>query len=313
MCPTYAPAVVDPNDAANNVAAMCTWTQDDVFRTTTDKDGDYEFDGLTEGYYAVWFTGGGLEAANFNADGKADDDADLDNGGTVSPSSHITSVMGRSDYSTRGNSFTVYSKRAGTADVLTSLVIKGMTAAAVTAESDTTYVLGDPVIPENQADDGTDEVTGVTEAIIFAGGTVSVTAKASTGASISITATDGTDGKARGCGGGACSISFDPTDGHADAADDEDPGETTITIRVVAGNGYNDHEYTLTSITRAEPAGNTPTSIEVGGTAVQFTNGIGNASIATDATDVEVDCRPGGRTNRVGFVWWRLAHGRRGR
>ena len=279
MCPTYAPADNGPDDEAgtpDDVAAMCTWTQSDVFRTTTDKDGDYEFDGLTEGYYAVWFTGGGLRAVNLNAAGKPDDDAVLTvaGGGTVSPSSHITSVMGRSDYSTRNTSFTVYSARAGMADELTSLVITGFpTAAAVTAESDTAYSLGPAGIPAAQSEAGTDGVTGFDDDVItFAGKTANVTAKASTGARIIITAADvdadGIVGKARGCPGGACEISFNPTDGHADMDDDEDPGETTITIRVVARNGYNDHEYTVSGITRTNPVDNTPTVVTAAGTSV---------------------------------------------
>ncbi len=273
MCPTYTPGNDGPDGdegTEDDVAAMCLWTQGDVFRTTTDKTGGYEFDGLTEGYYAVWFTGGGLMAANMNADGKPDDDADLDAGGTAGAMSHITTVMGRSDYSSR-NSFTVYSARAGTADDLTELAITGFTAAAVDAESDTAYSLGDAVIREQQSDDGTDEVTGFDggdATITFAGRTANFAAKASTGASITITAADGQDGKARGCPGGACSISFDPTDGHADDDDDEDPGETTITITVTAGNGYDDHMYTVGGITRTDPADNTPDGVTAAGEAV---------------------------------------------
>ena len=277
MCPSYTPGNDGPDDQAgtdDDVAAMCPWTQGDVFRTTTDRFGGYEFDGLTEGYYAVWFTGGGLMAANVDDMGKADDDAD-----NMGASSHITSVMGRNDYSTR-NSFTVYSARAGTADDLTELAITG-----ITTDADTAVSLGTAAsLPagDDQGADGTDEITGFDGTVTFAGATANVAAKASAGASISITAADGADGKARGCSGGACSISFDGTD-------EDDPGETTITIKVTAGNGYNDHVYTVSTITRTDPAGNEPTSIEVGGTAVSFTNNIGNASIATDATNVEVD------------------------
>ena len=267
MCPSYTPGDEDNDES-------CPWTQGDVFRTTTDGFGGYEFDGLTEGYYAVWFTGGGLMAANVDDEGKADDDAD-----NMGAGSHITSVMGRNDFSTR-NSFTVYSARAGTADDLTELAITGLTAAEDTAVS-----LGTAAnIPagDDQGANGTDDVSGFNGTVTFAGATADVAAKASAGASISITAADGTDGKARGCAGGACSISFDGTD-------EDDPGETTITIKVTAGNGYDDHEYTVEGITRTDPAGNEPTSIEVGGTTVSFTNNIGNASIATDATTVEVD------------------------
>ena len=127
------------------------------------------------------------------------------------------------------------------------------------------------VIREQQSDDGTDEVTGFDggdATITFAGRTANFAAKASTGASISITAADGQDGKARGCPGGACSISFDPTDGHADDDDDEDPGETTITITVTAGNGYDDHMYTVGGITRTDPADNTPDGVTAAGEAV---------------------------------------------
>ena len=286
MCPTYTPGNDGVDGEANtedDVAAVCTWTQGDVFRTTTDKDGDYEFDGLTEGYYAVWFTGGGLRAVNLNAAGKPDDDANVEDGGDgkVSPSSHITSVIGRSDYSTR-NSFTVYSARAGTDDELTELEIRGMTAQAVTDESDTTYVLGDPTIPE-QSDQGTDEIT-VTEEITFAGKTANVTAKASTGASISITAFDGGADddpapKVRSCSGGACEISFDPT------GEDDSPGETTITIRVVAGNGYNDHEYTVTGITRVDPEGNTPAGVTAAGVTVTLATTV-NAPFGNALTSV---------------------------
>ena len=276
MCPTYTAA--DPGDADNpddDVAEVCSWTQADVFRTTTDNTGGYEFDGLTEGYYAVWFTGGGLQAANVDSDGDADDDSE-----TASPGSRITSVMGRNDYSSR-NSFTVYSARAGTADELTELAITGMTAAADTAVS-----LGEGQLPETQMEDGVDEVSGFDSGVLtFAGRTANVTAKASTGASISITAhdvLDGTAGKVRGCSGG-CEISFDPTGA------DENPGETTITIRVVAANGYNDHEYTVAGITRTDPVDNTPTSVSVGTATVDFNdNNVASADIAATATTAEV-------------------------
>ena len=276
MCPTYTAA--DPGDADNpddDVAEVCSWTQADVFRTTTDNTGGYEFDGLTEGYYAVWFTGGGLQAANVDSDGDADDDSE-----TASPGSRITSVMGRNDYSSR-NSFTVYSARAGTADELTELAITGMTAAADTAVS-----LGEGQLPETQMEDGVDEVSGFDSGVLtFAGRTANVTAKASTGASISITAhdvLDGTAGKVRGCSGG-CEISFDPTGA------DENPGETTITIRVVAANGYNDHEYTVAGITRTDPVDNTPTSVSVGTATVTFNeNNVASADIAATATTAEV-------------------------
>ena len=276
MCPTYTAA--DPGDANNpddDVAEVCSWTQADVFRTTTDNTGGYEFDGLTEGYYAVWFTGGGLQAANVDSDGDADDDSE-----TASPGSRITSVMGRNDYSSR-NSFTVYSARAGTADELTELAITGITTAADTAVS-----LGEGQLPETQMEDGVDEVSGFDSGTLtFAGKTANVTAKASKGASISITAHDvlnGTAGKVRGCSGG-CEISFDPTGA------DESPGETTITIRVVAANGYNDHEYTVAGITRTDPVDNTPTSVAVGTSQVTFNdNNVASADIAATATTAAV-------------------------
>ena len=278
MCPTYTAA--DPGDANNpddDVAEVCSWTQADVFRTTTDNTGAYEFDGLTEGYYAVWFTGGGLQAANVDSDGDADDDSE-----TASPGSHITSVMGRNDYSSR-NSFTVYSARAGTADELTELAITGITTAADTAVS-----LGEGQLPETQMEDGVDEVSGFSGTLTFAGKTANVAAKASTGARIIITAHDGAldddpAPKVRGCSGGACEISFDPT------GDDESPGETTVTIRVVAANGYNDHEYTVAGITRTDPMDNTPESVSVGTATVTFNdNNVASADIAATATTAAV-------------------------
>ena len=278
MCPTYTAA--DPGDADNpddDVAEVCSWTQADVFRTTTDNTGGYEFDGLTEGYYAVWFTGGGLQAANVDSDGDADDDSE-----TASPGSHITSVMGRNDYSSR-NSFTVYSARAGTADELTELAITGITTAADTAVS-----LGEGQLPETQMEDGVDEVSGFSGTLTFAGKTANVAAKASTGARIIITAHDGAldddpAPKVRGCSGGACEISFDPT------GDDESPGETTVTIRVVAANGYNDHEYTVAGITRTDPMDNTPESVSVGTATVTFNdNNVASADITATATTAAV-------------------------
>ncbi len=283
MCPSYTPGNDDPDGDGNTddaVAAMCPWTQGDVFRTTTGSSGGYEFDGLTEGYYAVWFTGGALAAANMNADGDPDDDANLEEDGTAGATSHITPVMGRSDYSTR-NHFTVYSQRAGMDDELTELTITGMTAA-----EDTAVALGEAQLPETQMDDGVDEVSGFNGTLTFGGKTANVAAKASAGTRISITAFDGDivdDPKVRGCSGG-CEISFDPT------GDDDSPGETTITIRVVAGNGYNDHEYTVNGIMRTDPAGNTPTNVSADDDDnVTWTpGGAVNEAIATDATDIDL-------------------------
>ena len=137
-------------------------------------------------------------------------------------------------------------------------------------------------------EDGVDEVSGFSGTLTFAGKTANVAAKASTGARIIITAHDGAldddpAPKVRGCSGGACEISFDPT------GDDESPGETTVTIRVVAANGYNDHEYTVAGITRTDPMDNTPESVSVGTATVTFNdNNVASADITATATTAAV-------------------------
>ena len=266
MCPSYTPAGVDEEDAA--VAAMCPWTQGDVFRTTTSSSGGYEFDGLTEGYYAVWFTGGGLMAANMNADDEPDDDADLDGDGTAGAMSHVTSVMGRSDYSTR-NHFTVYSQRAGMGDVLATLEVTGVNAAG-----DTVDFAEDVSIEQGQ--DGTTTVT-IDATVTFASEGVTIATTQSAGASARARLTTAVSGHS------PSNLPFNATgaDGAGTAIDSD------ITLTVTAGNGYNDHDYTF-MVERTNPADNTPETVSVNGGSVTFANGVATATVAADADEAAI-------------------------
>ena len=103
---------VDGNDVVSDI---CEWGR--VMRTeSAGRGGDYEFDGLMEGYYAVWFTGGGFAAARMGTGGADDDAAE----GTE-VEMRTGSATGRNAYLV-GQDFNIYSKRASDADVLDSWV-----------------------------------------------------------------------------------------------------------------------------------------------------------------------------------------------
>ena len=117
MCEMY---TADDPDTAGDNEEHCEWG--DVIRAETDKDGDYEFDGLMEGYYAVWFTGGGLASV------RRDEDGNIDTAGeeATEVNSHIGTVMGRNQY-LAGQDFVVYNTRASEAAALDSLHVTGVT------------------------------------------------------------------------------------------------------------------------------------------------------------------------------------------
>jgi len=277
ICRTYA-AATDPDgtpDTGDETPEACNWQREDVVSTRTVRGGDYDFNGLLEGYYAVWYTGGGLAAAELDADGKPDDDAT----GNTSPTSIITSVMGRNQYST-GNDFHVYNTRAGTADELTELVVKEFQADgdSVDLDADLSTIL-------NQADSGSDNVGLTTSTIEFASGGVTIRTKQSAGASARAMLTNAVKGRS------PSNLPYNAT-GTADAGT---PIATSITVRVTAANGYNDHDYSF-GVTRTAPRNNVPESLTADGTVVTWAAGefvvetvvSGNAS-----ADIVVDLHPG--------------------
>ncbi len=268
----------DP-DASPPVVEDCNWQREDLVSTRTIKGGDFEFPGLMEGYYSVWYTGGGLTAANLDPDGKVDDDADPSSGdgSSTSPTSRITSVMGRNQYST-GNDFHVYNSRAGIAAALTSLKVEGLIAGAteatdfVTANTDLT--------PGSGA--STDLSSAVSGTVTWASKGVTITTEQSTGASASAFLTTKTAMRSPG------NLPYNATGGTASG--DLSSG---ITVRVTAANGYNDHDYTF-SVSRGAPVGNTPTSLTATGATTTNLWSAGAFVVqtlaATDATaDIVVD------------------------
>ena len=243
MCDPYNDEA-DPDEGE----VECTWSK--VYKTETDSRGDYEFDGLLEGWYEMWFTGGALKGAMEDEDGNPDDD------GTVAPLESLTADLeGRSDYNGR-NYFNVYSERADDDAELASFTVYGMDAA------------GDSIghtddLPQSGDNSVTLDVLG------FDPGTATVAATtADDNASVSVAAFDGNDpdpitdenpaAERRKCSGGVCEIAFDPTA-------DDDPGDTTIEITVTADNGYDDEVYALTGVNRGDPVGHAPSAVSVTG------------------------------------------------
>ena len=208
----------------------CEWG--DIVKMETNSKGSYEFADLMEGYYEVWFTGGGLAAANVDDKGKADDDGD-----TSGATSHTASVMGRDDYST-GNNFIIYSKRAGTADILTSLVVM-----EVDADGDSTDHADGVAIP-SQSSDGQDAVDLGGPEIDWASLGVAIETKRSSGASVSVGLTKAVPRHS------ASNLPFNVT-----GSGENQSLATEITVTVTAANGYNDHDYSF-SVSRANPVGN---------------------------------------------------------
>jgi len=277
ICRTYE-AATDPDgtpDSGDETEEVCDWQREDVVSARTVKGGDYDFNGLLEGYYAVWYTGGGLAAAELDADGKPDDDAT----GNTSPTSIITSVMGRNQYST-GNDFHVYNTRAGTADELTELVVKEFQ-----ADGDSVDLGADISGITDQSADGSDAVTLGTSSIDFASGGVTIRTKQSAGASAKAMLTTAVSKRS------PANLPYNAT-GSAAAGT---AIATEITVRVTAANGYNDHDYTF-SVERAAPRDNAPESLTADGTNVTWAAGtfvdeaVDNANASAD---IVVDLHPG--------------------
>ncbi len=270
ICGTYTPAQ-DPDGtpgSGDEIAEDCDWSREDLYSTRTAKGGDYDFNGLMEGYYSVWYTGGGLAAAELDAEGKPDDDAT----GNTSPTSIITSVMGRNQYST-GNDFHVYNTRAGTDDELTELVVKEFT-----ADGDSVDLGADISGITAQSVDGSDDVILTTTAIDFASGGVTIRTKVSRGASASAMLTTEVKGSS------PSNLPYNET-GTPTAGTDI---ETGITVRVTAANGYNDHDYTF-NVTRTSPVGNAPTSVTADGTSVTWTvGGYHDEAVDADSTTADI-------------------------
>ena len=268
-CIEYTPASDGgtPNDDSDDTDESCTWGE--VMRTeSAGRGGDYEFSGLLEGYHQVWFTGGGLVAAQL-VDGMPDDDVPAAGDPVVTTiGSHTAMVMGRDQYDT-GNDFYVYNARASTADELTELTVEEFQADGDTVD------LGADVSAITQNASGTDAVSLGTGTIEFASGGVTIDAEASQGATVraSIEADDFSVGN----------LPFNKT-GSADAGT---AIATTISVTVTAANGFNDHVYTLV-VSRAVPEGNTPTSLTANGSTVTWGDGTyHDQDIA--GTDADVD------------------------
>ena len=271
MCDTFVEGAEEDDPSTQDVdetADTCEWG--DVMRTTSaGRGGDYEFDGLLEGYYQVWFTGGGFGAANMGADGPDDDATDGTGVGL-----HTAVVMGRNQYDT-GNNFHIYNQRSGTGAMLDSLGVRGVT---TVGDTTTTDFAADQSLPTNLDSGGSDELVQVDGTVTFASGGVSIATKVSTGASAKAMLTTEVKGRS------VSNLPYNAT-GATGAGDDID---TNITIRVTAANGYNDHDYTF-NVGRAAPADNTPESVSVNGSEVTgFTSGINSATLEADATEAAI-------------------------
>ena len=257
----------------------CNWQREDIVSTSTVRGGDYDLTDLMEGYYSVWFVGGGLAPVNLDGDGKPDDDADLDADGTTAPMSRTLSVMGRNQYSV-GNDFHVYNTQRGTNDELTELVVKEFQ-----ADGDSVDLAADLASVTEQSADGADAVTLGTSEIEFASGGVTIRTKQSAGASAKAMLT--TDVSMRSVSNLPYNATGTETAGTEIA--------TSITVRVTAANGYNDHDYTF-SITRGSPEDNEPASLTADGTPVTWAAGtfvVEAVDNANASADIVVDLEEG--------------------
>ncbi|MCY3547282.1 MAG: carboxypeptidase regulatory-like domain-containing protein [Gemmatimonadetes bacterium] len=277
-CIEYTPASDGgtPDDAADDTPESCTWGE--IMRTeSAGKSGDYEFSGLLEGYHQVWFTGGGLMAAQL-VNGMPDDDVPATGDPVVDTiGSHTAMVMGRDQYDT-GNNFYVYNARASTADALTELTVEEFQ-----ADGDTVDLGADDVSAITQDASGTNAVNLTDNAIEFASGGIAIDAEASQGATVR--ATIEADGFS------VSNLPFNKT-GTADAGT---AIATTISVTVTAANGFNDHVYTL-AITRAAPRSNVPTTVTADAATVTWAaNGYHDQNVAAASTssDIVVDLLPG--------------------
>ena len=265
MCDPYTP---DDSETADADEEHCEWG--DIERAeSAGRGGDYEFDELMEGYYAVWFTGGGLAAANVNDMNKADDDGD-----TEGAKMYIKSVMGRNQYST-GNNFTVYTTRPGfDNDELTSLEVRGVTTRGDTTTTDFAAAIDFATVTQDAQGTNDLEADGT---VTFAAGGVSIdTEQSDDGASVRAMLTTAVPRRS------PSNLPFNAT------PSTETDIATEITVRVTAADGYHDHDYTF-SVTRTDPADNSPDQIAVNaGSALTFTNGIASATIAAADTSADV-------------------------
>ncbi len=263
-----------PDDDTDDTAESCTWGE--VMRTeSAGSGGDYEFSGLLEGYYQVWFTDNFLVAAQL-VNGTPDDDVPATGEPVVDTIVLRTAmVMGRYQYDT-GNDFYVYNARASTADELTALTVLAFQAGGDTVD------LGADVSAITQDASGTNAVTLNTGRIEFASGGVTIDAEASHD-DATVSASIEADGFSVG------NLPFNET-GSTDAGT---AITTTISVTVKAANGFNDHVYTL-DVARTAPVGNTPTSVTAAGNDVTWADGGFHDEVITTANaDIVVDLEAG--------------------
>ena len=161
-------------------------------------------------------------------------------------------------------------------DNLLTLMVRGATTQGDTTTMD--FAAGADINAQADPDDaGTTPVdlTG-TPTVSYESGGVSIKTTQSAGASARASLTTAVRGRSPG------NLPFNKT-GATGAGENI---ETSITVKVTAANGYNDHDYTF-DVTRAAPVNNEAT-ISVGGDEVTFANGVGTSTIAAADTEAEI-------------------------
>ena len=213
--------------------------------------GKWSFSPLREGYYTANVAATNYLRAKWDANGINDDAAncgpnsDMPEGSDAATCDQyrtvrvIDDLRGKTAFNPGGQTFYVYNSSLSGNDNLASVKVEGSP-----AFGDDLMDLGATIPTARGA--GTTALALTTTGVAYNPGTVKVTAKGAA-SSKSASARVGT----KPCAGGVCTLTAAKTVA-ATGAQAAAAVPTTVTIDVVAENGYNDHAYTFV-VTRARP------------------------------------------------------------
>ena len=230
---------------------------DDGVEVGTGASGGFELANALEGAYSARVDDVGWAVPLLGTNGRPDDDvtpSDVDGDGVddnQAPTTLSGTVSGRLDHESLGT-LHVYSRTASANDSLgagvrVSYRIQGSDAATYNDTASADATAGWPRSPDTETTDNTSNIGTISWAsasVRFTFGTRN--AAIPTGSSVELSAANGE------CAGFSCEVGYNATGSAAASQITED----TITVKVTAANGYDDHAYSLL-VTRQNPIGNT--------------------------------------------------------
>ena len=264
-CLTYTAAAAGPPLVVEDCKEETTYA---AMTENASSSGSWDFGGLREGYYVTNIAATTYNQARYDDKGRIDDDA-IDCAGTglvvfggtpaqanpgcdgVRTSEVFGKLQGLRAFNPEGATFYVYNRTLDDADELVTLKVTG------TPHEDSVGIDiadGEITVAAGPNDGTISALAQITDprVVTFASASVTVVPTVSPDASYGVRSNTGAAGAMKSHAGGAVTLPFTKTmtDGTAGAA-----GTATITVRVTAENGYDDHDYTF-DVQRAAPEDN---------------------------------------------------------